>query len=54
MIPGRTSAGGNDLVKRLVTQNGALSVGMYMDDAAYPDRATDSYYCPGARARTTA
>jgi C1A family cysteine protease len=46
MIPGRTSPRGNDLVKQLVKQNGALSVGMYMDQARYLDWATDSYFDP--------
>jgi hypothetical protein len=46
MIPGRTTDGDNDLIKQLVMANGALSVGMYMDDTTYFDAATDSYYCP--------
>jgi C1A family cysteine protease len=48
MIPGRATADENDLVKQLVMQNGALSVGMHMDQVAYLDWATDSYYCPVA------
>jgi Lectin like domain/Papain family cysteine protease len=49
MVPGRASALDNDLVKQLVMQNGALSVGMYMDEGAYFDWATDSYYDPSAQ-----
>jgi hypothetical protein len=50
MIPGRSTPRGNDLVKQLVMQNGALSVGMYMAAGEkYLDWATDSYYCPSAR-----
>lgn len=48
MIPGRSTALDNDLVKQLVTQNGALSVGMYWDWKWY-DSSTDSYYDPSAR-----
>jgi C1A family cysteine protease len=46
MIPGRSADLDNDLIKQLVMANGALSVGMHMDEAAYFDGATDSYYCP--------
>ena len=49
MIPGRASALDNDLVKQLVMQNGALSVGMHMDQGAYLDWETDSYFCPSAQ-----
>jgi C1A family cysteine protease len=45
MIPGRASPLNNDLVKQLVMENGALSVGMYWDDR-YRDLATDSYFDP--------
>ncbi len=31
MIPGREGPTDNELIKQLVTDNGALSVGMYMD-----------------------
>ena len=33
MLPGRTGFLDNDLLKQMVVQNGALSVGMYYDDA---------------------
>jgi C1A family cysteine protease len=49
MIPGRRSWSDNALVKRLVRQNGALSVGMFMDQGSYLNWSTDSYYCPSAR-----
>ena len=45
MIPGRSGLTDNDLVKRLVRENGALSVGMYWDEARMDD-STDSYYEP--------
>ena len=45
MIPGRTEPLGNDLVKQLVMQNGALSVGMHWDNR-YLDWSTDSYFDP--------
>jgi hypothetical protein len=35
MIPGRATATDNDLIKRLVRENGALSVGMFWDESAY-------------------
>ena len=37
MIPGRTSWNDNALIKRLVRENGALSVGMYWDSSAYSE-----------------
>jgi C1A family cysteine protease len=37
MIPGRTSWSNNALIKRMVRQNGALSVGMYWSNAAYSE-----------------
>ena len=46
MIPGRTADGDNDLVKQLVMANGALSVGMYMDETTSFDGATNAYYWP--------
>jgi C1A family cysteine protease len=46
MIPGRTSSTDNDLIKQLVMQNGALSVGMYMSESSYYDESTNSYYDP--------
>jgi len=48
MIPGRTSPLDNDLVKQLVMQNGALSVGMWMDWSAYGNDDTYAYYDPVA------
>ena len=48
MIPGRASWSSNAIIKRLVRQNGAVSVGMYWADAAYDDtRAT--FYLSKAR-----
>lgn len=49
MIPGRSADLDNDLIKQLVMANGALSVGMYVDETTYFDGATDSYYCPTAK-----
>ena len=47
MIPGRSADLDNDLIKQLVMANGALSVGMHMDEAADFDGGADStYYCP--------
>ena len=54
MYPGRAAGAagdlGNDVVKQLVYQNGALSVGMYWNNdflAADPATGTDdAYYCP--------
>ena len=47
MIPGRATATGNDLVKQLVMQNGALSVGMHWDPQwRWFDHATNSYFDP--------
>ena len=37
MIPGRATATDNDLIKRLVRENGALSVGMYWDNLAFSE-----------------
>ena len=37
MIPGRATATDNDLIKRLVRENGALSVGMYWDSSAFSE-----------------
>ena len=37
MIPGRASWSDNALIKRLVRENGALSVGMYWDSSAYSE-----------------
>jgi C1A family cysteine protease len=50
MINGRASATDNDLIKRLVRENGALSVGMWWDDSAYPagDVVHATYYLPDA------
>ena len=52
MLPGRTGFLDNELLKQMVVQNGALSVGMYYDPAfdsfegSAPDpAATATYYC---------
>src|SRR5665648_881185 len=52
MLPGRTGFLDNDLLKQMVVQNGALSVGMFYDDAfdsfdpsALDPAATATYYC---------
>lgn len=52
MLPGRTGALDNDLLKQMVMQNGALSVGMFYDTAFYSDAVastdatgTATYYC---------
>ena len=52
MLPGRTGFLDNDLLKQMVVENGALSVGMYYDkafdafDPSAPDSAaTATYYC---------
>src|SRR5674476_1359772 len=52
LVFGRTSFDDNDLLKQMVVQNGALSVGMYYDDAfdsfdpyAPDPAATATYYC---------
>ena len=52
MLPGRTGFLDNDLLKQMVVQNGALSVGMFYDAAfdsfnrSAPDpAATATYYC---------
>jgi C1A family cysteine protease len=45
MIPGRTGPTDNELIKSLVYENGALSVGMYMDLSGY-DSANATYYWP--------
>lgn len=47
MLPGRSSVTDNDLLKRMVYEHGALSVGMYYRSAGYR-RATHSYYDPVA------
>ena len=51
MIPGRAGPTDNELIKQLVTENGALSVGMYMDssDALYYDPTNATYYSPVPR-----
>lgn len=55
MIPGRASSLDNALIKRLVMDNGALSVGMYWDGAAYNDYESGgradhaAYYLPDER-----
>ncbi len=52
MLPGRSGVLDNDLLKQMVVQNGALSVGMFWDPGFYsfdPDApdptATATYYC---------
>jgi C1A family cysteine protease len=50
MLPGRTGPLDNDLIKRLVMQNGALSIGMFYDAAFDSLHSTDgtrtpAYYC---------
>lgn len=55
MIPGRDSSLDNDLIKQLVVDYGAVSVGMHMDTGmqlapsgryySYWDESTSSYYC---------
>ncbi len=45
MIPGRTGPTDNELIKSLISKNGALSVGMYMDLSFY-DEANAAYYSP--------
>jgi len=49
MLPGRTGALDNDLLKQMVVQNGALSVGMFyshaFDSFDGSDPATAAYYC---------
>ena len=42
MLPGRTSWSDNALIKQLVRENGALSVGMYMDEGAYSEFEDDT------------
>jgi C1A family cysteine protease len=54
MIPGREGPTDNELIKRLVTDNGALSVGMYMDSSDVNDvedagEAYTTYYSPSRR-----
>jgi len=47
MIPGRGSDLDNDLIKQLVTTNGGLSVGMWMDTTGgHTDDATNAYFYP--------
>lgn len=54
MIPGRISSFDNDLIKQLVIEHGAVSVGMYWDDTAYnayesnPQAAHAAFYLAGA------
>jgi C1A family cysteine protease len=48
MVPGRADPLANDLAKQLVMENGAISVGMWMDQSAYLDESTNSYYDPNA------
>jgi len=56
MIPGRSGPLDNDLIKQLVVQNGALSVGMWWDDLYYngygdpedPGTEHAAYYLPSA------
>jgi C1A family cysteine protease len=43
MLPGRKSWSDNALIKQLVRENGALSVGMYWDGSAYSESAS-AYY----------
>jgi len=54
MLPGRTSATDNDLLKQMVMQYGAMSVGMWMShDPAYTSADVDGgkyYYYPGTHA----
>jgi len=48
MLPGRTDFWDNELIKQLVMQNGALSVGMFWAPAFYSfdsPAATATYYC---------
>ncbi len=54
MIPGRSSALDNELVKQLVTKNGALSVGMYMDPSRCSTGPPTRTTTPSGKARTTA
>ncbi len=54
MIPGREGPTDNELIKRLVTDNGALSVGMYMDSSDVNDvedagETYSTYYSPRRR-----
>lgn len=54
MIPGRRSSLDNDLIKGLVMENGALSVGMCWDDAAFDTAVDDegthsTHYLPEER-----
>lgn len=49
MIPGRSSELDNDLIKQLIKENGALSVGMYYDfqnEHEYLNASTGAYYSP--------
>ena len=59
MLPGRTGFQDNDLIKQLVMQNGALSVGMFyarefdsFDSGAADPAATATYYCDVAAGET--
>jgi hypothetical protein len=47
MIPGRSGPTDNDLIKQLVVKNGALSVGMYMEESNVRYTGTNTtYYSP--------
>jgi C1A family cysteine protease len=59
MLPGRTGVLDNDLIKQMVMQNGALSVGMFYDDGFFSfdssstdATATATYYCSVAAGET--
>ena len=45
MLPGRSDFLDNDLIKQLVVQNGALSVGMFWAREFYAHRESAAYYC---------
>jgi C1A family cysteine protease len=49
MLPGRRAADDNELIKQMVVDYGALSVGMWWDDRAYSADANNAFYLPGAR-----
>ena len=58
MLPGRTDVLDNELIKQLVAQNGALSVGMYYESSYDSFRRstagrTPSYYCDVAAGETS-
>jgi C1A family cysteine protease len=57
MLPGRTDPLDNELIKKLVMENGALSVGMYYDSSFDSSKRstslrTPSYYCNVAAGET--